>query len=133
MPNEGCEYIGARARMGVFETGRDTRYWFVIARSATSARSAAPARAEDCAPYLRDYPEPLRQMPLQSDPASIVYASFFDRPATGPWGRGNITLTGDAMHPFVPNLGQGACQAIEDAHTLACGLARGLRGDALND
>ena len=27
-------------------------------------------------------------------------------------------MLGDAIHPFTPNLGQGACQAIEDAHVL---------------
>ena len=31
----------------------------------------------------------------------------------------NITLVGDAAHPMVPFLGQGACMAIEDAYTFA--------------
>ena len=30
-----------------------------------------------------------------------------------------MTLLGDAAHPMTPNLGQGACQAIEDAVVLA--------------
>jgi 2-polyprenyl-6-methoxyphenol hydroxylase-like FAD-dependent oxidoreductase len=33
-----------------------------------------------------------------------------------------VTLLGDAAHPMTPNLGQGACQAIEDAVVLACTL-----------
>jgi zeaxanthin epoxidase len=28
--------------------------------------------------------------------------------------RGNVVLMGDAVHPMMPNLGQGGCQAIED-------------------
>jgi 2-polyprenyl-6-methoxyphenol hydroxylase-like FAD-dependent oxidoreductase len=131
-PNEGCEYIGPQVRMGVFETGQDTRYWFVIARSADLTRHARPARAEDCSPLLQGWPDALRQLPLQSDPASVVYVSFFDNPVANHWGQGNITLIGDAMHPILPNLGQGACQAIEDAYVLGLGLACGLRGDALN-
>ena len=34
------------------------------------------------------------------------------------WAEGNATLLGDAAHPMAPNLGQGACQAIEDAEVL---------------
>ena len=34
-----------------------------------------------------------------------------------------MTLLGDAAHPMTPNLGQGACQAIEDAIVLADCLA----------
>jgi 2-polyprenyl-6-methoxyphenol hydroxylase-like FAD-dependent oxidoreductase len=35
------------------------------------------------------------------------------------WGRGNITLLGDAAHPMTPDIGQGAGQALEDAVVLA--------------
>ena len=30
--------------------------------------------------------------------------------------QGNVVLMGDAVHPMMPNLGQGGCQAIEDWH-----------------
>ena len=36
------------------------------------------------------------------------------------------------MHPFVPNLGQGGCQAIEDGHVIAEGLSQGMTGIRLN-
>lgn len=44
---------------------------------------------------------------------------LFTRPLTANWGRGRIQLIGDAAHAMVPNAGQGACQAFEDAYTLA--------------
>ncbi len=44
---------------------------------------------------------------------------LFTRPLTDKWGRGRIQLIGDAAHAMLPNAGQGACQAFEDAYTLA--------------
>ncbi|MGD9659202.1 MAG: FAD-dependent monooxygenase, partial [Methylocystis sp.] len=43
---------------------------------------------------------------------------LFTRPALKKWSRGPVTLLGDAAHPMVPFLAQGAAQAIEDADAL---------------
>ena len=48
---------------------------------------------------------------------------LFTRPLTTNWGRGRIELIGDAAHAMLPNAGQGACQAFEDAYILARWLA----------
>jgi len=42
-----------------------------------------------------------------------------DRDPISSWGRGMVTLLGDAAHPVLPHTGQGAAQAIVDAVTLA--------------
>jgi salicylate hydroxylase len=44
---------------------------------------------------------------------------LFTRPLSENWGRGRIQLIGDAAHAMLPNAGQGACMAFEDAYTLA--------------
>jgi salicylate hydroxylase len=44
---------------------------------------------------------------------------LFDRDPLPSWGRGRITLLGDAAHPMLPFLAQGAAQALEDAYSLA--------------
>ena len=46
------------------------------------------------------------------------------------WGRGPITLLGDAAHPMLPHAGQGAAQAIEDALTLGRVMTIGQPVDA---
>lgn len=48
---------------------------------------------------------------------------LYDREPRVPWTRGRLTLLGDAAHPMLPHLGQGANQAIEDGMTLAAVLA----------
>lgn len=48
---------------------------------------------------------------------------MYDREPLANWTRGRITLLGDAAHPMVQYLAQGACQAIEDAECLARQMA----------
>lgn len=43
---------------------------------------------------------------------------LFGRPELSRWSKGRVTLLGDAAHPMVPFLAQGAAQAIEDAAAL---------------
>ncbi len=51
-----------------------------------------------------------------------------DRPPIRNWSRGRLTLLGDAAHPMLQYLAQGACMAIEDAVCLANKVAD-LHGD----
>lgn len=52
-----------------------------------------------------------------------------DRDPVKDWSRGRVTLLGDAAHPMLQHLAQGACMAIEDAVVLA-GKLREAGGDA---
>ncbi|HNR22323.1 MAG TPA: FAD-dependent monooxygenase [Steroidobacteraceae bacterium] len=45
--------------------------------------------------------------------------ALFDREPLASWTRGRVTLLGDAAHPMLPFLGQGAAMGIEDAMVLA--------------
>jgi 2-polyprenyl-6-methoxyphenol hydroxylase-like FAD-dependent oxidoreductase len=58
-----------------------------------------------------------------TDESAILRNDIYDRPPLKQWSSARVTLLGDAAHPTTPNLGQGACQAIEDAVVLAQCLA----------
>jgi salicylate hydroxylase len=53
---------------------------------------------------------------------------LFDRDPLPQWSKGRATLMGDACHPMLPYLAQGACMAIEDGYAVADALDKG-RGD----
>lgn len=48
---------------------------------------------------------------------------LFRHPVAETWHRGGLALLGDAAHPTLPFLAQGACMALEDAWVLATCLA----------
>src|SRR4030095_933362 len=53
----------------------------------------------------------------------VFRTDIHDRDPRAGWSRGRVPLLGDAAPPATPNLGQGGCQAIEDAIVLAEALA----------
>lgn len=125
---EGTEYMGPNGRMGVFETGRNTRYWFFIANMPDSHQRASTTDTSEVSTLVRDWPRPFHDLLDQTPKGTVTKVGFYDRPVSRKWGAGNVTLIGDAIHPFLPNLGQGACQAIEDAHVIAAAFAVGKTG-----
>lgn len=60
----------------------------------------------------------------RTDPTQTFKWGLFDRDPMERWSKGRATLLGDAAHPMLPFLSQGAAMAIEDAYVLAEALAR---------
>lgn len=60
---------------------------------------------------------------ILSRAAQVNRWALYDRDPLPSWGQGRITLLGDAAHPMLPFLAQGAVMAIEDACVLANELA----------
>ncbi len=50
---------------------------------------------------------------------SVMKSALYERDPLPQWSRGRVTLVGDACHPMLPFMAQGAGQAIEDAVVLA--------------
>ncbi|MGJ6967080.1 FAD-dependent monooxygenase [Streptosporangium sp. G11] len=56
--------------------------------------------------------------------ADVLRHDIYDLPPLPGYVGGRVALLGDAAHAMTPNLGQGACQALEDAVVLASCLDR---------
>ncbi|MFC4277135.1 FAD-dependent monooxygenase [Achromobacter aloeverae] len=59
----------------------------------------------------------------KTDTQQIFKWGLFDRDPMAQWSQGHVTLLGDAAHPMLPFLSQGAAMAIEDAYVLAAALS----------
>jgi salicylate hydroxylase len=64
-----------------------------------------------------------------TNPDQIYKWGLFDRDPMQRWSRGNATLLGDAAHPMLPFLSQGAAMAVEDGYVLAQALSHFGPGD----
>ncbi|REK84346.1 monooxygenase [Streptomyces inhibens] len=63
---------------------------------------------------------PVPALLAAADPAAVLRNDVHTAAAAPPaFHRGRVALLGDAVHPMTPNLGQGGCQAVEDAVVLA--------------
>ena len=67
--------------------------------------------------------EDVRTLIRQTPPEGLVKWALFDREPLERWSVGRVALLGDAAHPMLPFLGQGAAMGIEDGLVLARAFA----------
>jgi len=66
-----------------------------------------------------EFPPIIKEMILSAKAEDILRNDLFDFKPLQKWTEEKMALIGDAAHATTPNLGQGACQAIEDAYVIA--------------
>jgi 2-polyprenyl-6-methoxyphenol hydroxylase-like FAD-dependent oxidoreductase len=111
--------LGRRFGQAPLNDGRV--YWFATHSSPPDLRSSDGEKAE-LLRLFSGWHRPIEGLIAATPPDAILRNDIVDRPPMKSWSRGRITLLGDAAHPMTPNLGQGGCQAIEDAIVLARSL-----------
>lgn len=91
-------------------------YWFL-----SLARELVPGRMQDPAAIVAlmspKFDATFRA--VTSATTDMRYDELVDRDPIPFWGKGVVTLLGDAAHPVLPQTGQGAAQAMVDAVALA--------------
>ncbi|GGL43371.1 FAD-dependent monooxygenase [Nocardia jinanensis] len=86
----------------------------------------APAGSRTGLDRLRDrfarWHDPVPALLDAARPDAVLQHDTYELPNLRTYVRGKIAILGDAAHAMAPNLGQGACQALEDAVTLAAAV-----------
>lgn len=113
------ESWGPGGRFGIFPISGDRITWFAACRKLRGDGSLDEVRER-----FGSWHDPIPALIAATDPADVWVDSLDDRLPLRRWGKGRVTLLGDAAHPMTADLGQGACQAILDAWVLAEELAR---------
>src|SRR6516164_5424769 len=126
LPNDGLqpehigyEFLGEGRRCGLLPlTGNRVYFGFA---SAMKEGSPAPdgGRRRQLRDLFGDWPAPIPALLERLVESELKYLEIHDLPPLARWSDRRVTLLGDAAHATAPTLGQGGCQAMEDAIFLA--------------
>ena len=115
----GMETWGRGRRFGASHIGGGRVYWFATKTAPEGERDRPGGRKAELRACFRGW-HPLIGLIIEAtEDGAILRNDIYEHRALRRWGAGRVTLLGDAAHTMTPNLGQGACQAIEDAAVLA--------------
>lgn len=83
-----------------------------------------PSTVDELMANFADAAPVISQIVHQTLPGECFKWGLFDRDPLPAWSVGRVTMLGDAAHPMLPFLGQGAAMAVEDAVILARTIAQ---------
>ncbi|WP_139956961.1 FAD-dependent monooxygenase [Flavicella sediminum] len=114
--NELNEAWGKTERFGFVQIAENKVYWYALKSFKKEAEELSLAQIEN---YFDAYHPIIKNLIESTNKQQIHTAKISDLKPSGNWYQQNVCLLGDAAHATTPNMGQGACQAIEDAYVLS--------------
>jgi 2-polyprenyl-6-methoxyphenol hydroxylase-like FAD-dependent oxidoreductase len=115
--DEATETWGPHGRFGIVPLSRGRVYWFATAKG--TYRDFQGVGVKDLVKRFAAYHAPVQEIIARTTDDQLIFNDICDLKPLKRFVHGRIVLIGDAAHATTPNLGQGACQAIEDAVVLA--------------
>eukprot|EP00316_Scyphosphaera_apsteinii_P000788 CAMPEP_0119315788 /NCGR_PEP_ID=MMETSP1333-20130426/37192_1 /TAXON_ID=418940 /ORGANISM="Scyphosphaera apsteinii, Strain RCC1455" /LENGTH=558 /DNA_ID=CAMNT_0007321249 /DNA_START=38 /DNA_END=1714 /DNA_ORIENTATION=+ len=117
-------YIGPQQYFVITDIGRGRYQWYAFLARPMDSESSEE-KPEGSSLYLQGlfegWSHEIHDILKVTQEHEIEQRDLYDRPPSvlKPWTKGNVALLGDAVHAMMPNLGQGGCQALEDALVLS--------------
>lgn len=116
------ESWGSGARFGIVRVDKKRVYWFATNNQPLGEKATGEQKKSKVLGIFSKWHKPVDHL-LDATPAdSILQNDICDIVPFASWTKGRVTLLGDAAHPTTPNMGQGACMAMESAYVLARAL-----------
>jgi FAD-dependent urate hydroxylase len=112
-------YVGEHKRASMMPVGGGRFYFFFDVPLERGLAPVASNVVAELGHHFAGWAPPVQKLIARLDPARITRAEIFDIEPLGRLSRGRVALLGDAAHSTAPDLGQGGCQAMEDAWVLA--------------
>jgi FAD-dependent urate hydroxylase len=116
-------YVGDHKRASLMPVGGGRFYFFFDVPLERGLPPVANDVAAELAHHFAGWAPPVQRLIERLDPWRVTRAEMFDIEPLARFVRGRVALLGDAAHSSAPDLGQGGCQAMEDAWVLAHVLA----------
>jgi 2-polyprenyl-6-methoxyphenol hydroxylase-like FAD-dependent oxidoreductase len=117
------ESFGRGSLFGIARLNGSQAYWWASTRRVESDGDEPASEKASLLRAFSGWHAPIPELVAATPPEAIIRTCLYERVPLARLNAGRVALVGDAAHPMLPNLGQGACQAIEDAAVLADVLA----------
>lgn len=111
LKNEGKEIWGSKKRFGLSQISDGKVYFFAVLNQEICPKEL---NNETLSNAFKEFHPVVSEIILATDFLHTTELTDLKRLKT--WHKGNTCLLGDAAHATTPNMGQGACQGIEDAY-----------------